>query len=552
MGTMRLALVGLALALAPMQGWAQVAAPPPTTDPPIIAPAVHSPPSVIPGINPDVPLYVILDHSGSMGTADASGVTRLDAAKRMLTATLEAHRGEVALSDFGAASGKPQCGALVTDAVAFGADRKASVVQIIAATTPSGNTPLAESLKRAYAATRDKSGAQILIVTDGLDTCDRSVCAVARAEHSMRAKVVVQGVGMGGVDQDALGCLNASGPTADQTRIEEPREDKWLRVTFVGCLIFLVACLSTPLWLFRRARLALGGPFEAVDVSEKMEDILKSNLPSRPKLKVRLSTIDEYVRAEFMAERTKLGWTAKEAAEKVKTVLIRGDNNSLLVMSAYLRPQPFTTIVVFLALALGSALCAFVWIHWSISLIGFAGTIYGGTSIAAVFVVASGFLLKRIWDSADADTEARKHIVSEIREAAKENRRKANKALEEERERERFEESKIEDKEQRLVFRSFANKISEIKAYLEAVIDDIDDGRTAAKYARRSRHDYIPIVQLLVGDDKIEAKLGDVFKKAFEEWKSAKTGRGAIDQDTQEAVNAAHVAMITLKDSNQS
>jgi len=185
-----------------------------------------------------------------MESMNSSDETRLSSAKRSVLASLAAHRGDVALSNFGLADGKPQCGASVGDAVPFGADSKARVVQSVAALTPSGNTPLAESLKRAYAATRDKPGAQILVVTDGSDTCDRSICAIARDEHGPRAKVVLHGVGMSGVDEDELGCLQIEYGAHPSSAVLSPNDgDATVRLRPQAGLVTFVLALMTLAWV---------------------------------------------------------------------------------------------------------------------------------------------------------------------------------------------------------------------------------------------------------------------------------------------------------------
>lgn len=212
MGTLRLAIVMLGLALTPM-AWAQEAAPPvvasqatvpPLSQPPTLSPAVAS-------IDPDAPLYVILDHSGSMEKPYGNG-TRLDAAKAIVQRVLGSHAdGQVALSDFGGAMCVRSGDRPVGEAQTFGASNSA-IVDLVNKLKPAGNTPLAESLDQAFREMQGREDGAILILTDGTDTCDRSACAVAQSwrDAGVTTPVVLQEIGMTAADGDALGCLQSS------------------------------------------------------------------------------------------------------------------------------------------------------------------------------------------------------------------------------------------------------------------------------------------------------------------------------------------------------
>ncbi len=169
-----------------------------------------------------VNVELIMDSSGSMAAQTDDGEPRIDAAKRVLNQVIDAipvDRPElnVGFRVFGhkgnnTEAGKAEsCQSSDLTVPVDGVDPEALREQV-ANYAPVGWTPIGLSLERAAAdfptASETVTNA-IILVTDGLETCDSDPCAIATALKESDAAVTVYVVGLG-LDEEELritGCI---------------------------------------------------------------------------------------------------------------------------------------------------------------------------------------------------------------------------------------------------------------------------------------------------------------------------------------------------------
>ncbi|WP_162942526.1 vWA domain-containing protein [Desertimonas flava] len=158
----------------------------------------------------EVNVELIMDSSGSMGAATNTGEPRIDAAKRVLNQVIDAiptDRPElnVGFRVFGhkgnnTESGRPEsCQSSDLTVPVAGVDPPALRAQV-ANYTPVGWTPIGLSLERAAAdfpAASDTVTNSIILVTDGLETCDADPCAIATQLKESAAGITIYVVGLG-------------------------------------------------------------------------------------------------------------------------------------------------------------------------------------------------------------------------------------------------------------------------------------------------------------------------------------------------------------------
>lgn len=169
-----------------------------------------------------VNVEMIMDSSGSMAAETDNGEPRIDAAKRVLNQVIDAipvDRPElnVGFRVFGhegnntEAGRSESCQSSDLTVPVDGVDSEALREQV-ANYAPVGWTPIGLSLERAAAdfpVASDSVTNAIILVTDGLETCDSDPCAIATALKSSDAAVTVYVVGLG-LDQEELritGCI---------------------------------------------------------------------------------------------------------------------------------------------------------------------------------------------------------------------------------------------------------------------------------------------------------------------------------------------------------
>lgn len=158
-----------------------------------------------------VNVELILDSSGSMSEATNTGESRIDAAKRVLDDVIEAIPGDrgdqinVGFRVFGhkgnnTDAGRPESCASTDLVVPLQGVDKSALGQQVDTYQPVGWTPIALALQEAgkdFPDAADNVTNAIILVTDGLETCDGDPCAVAEAIHNSDASIQVNVVGLG-------------------------------------------------------------------------------------------------------------------------------------------------------------------------------------------------------------------------------------------------------------------------------------------------------------------------------------------------------------------
>jgi len=169
-----------------------------------------------------VNVELIMDSSGSMAAQTDDGEPRIDAAKRVLNQVIDAipvNRAElnVGFRVFGHQGNNTEAGRAEScqssdlTVPVDGVDPDALREQV-ANYAPVGWTPIGLSLERAVAdfpAASETVTNAIILVTDGLETCDSDPCAIATALKESDAAVTVYVVGLG-LDEEELritGCI---------------------------------------------------------------------------------------------------------------------------------------------------------------------------------------------------------------------------------------------------------------------------------------------------------------------------------------------------------
>jgi Ca-activated chloride channel family protein len=171
--------VGLAAAIGPLAG--------------LPAPASAEPASA--------KLLLLLDSSGSMKEPDASGATKIAAAKTALTTVIDRlpAQAQVGLRVYGAKPLDPSDPKACTDTdlvVPVGPADTGALKRAVDGYSPAGQTPIAYSLRKAAADVGTTGPRTILLVSDGEESCDADPCAVAKAIHAAGVDLTVDVVGL--------------------------------------------------------------------------------------------------------------------------------------------------------------------------------------------------------------------------------------------------------------------------------------------------------------------------------------------------------------------
>ena len=163
---------------------------------------------------------VIIDASGSMLAPDAGGQTRMDAAKQATEGLLNDLPKEQRLSllTYGTQTGsgdeEKAAGCQdVTTLVPMGGNR-AEMVSKVKGLNPRGYTPIGKSLQQAEKELPGQGGRQIVLVSDGIDTCaPPPVCEVAKQIRQRGVDIVINVIGLNVDDQarSELQCVAKEG-----------------------------------------------------------------------------------------------------------------------------------------------------------------------------------------------------------------------------------------------------------------------------------------------------------------------------------------------------
>ena len=156
------------------------------------------------------PLALIIDSSGSMA-ADLDGQPRLDIARHVILeqAAVWAKGAELGLVAYGHRR-EGDCGDIET-LLPVGPLDMAGLGTALDQLRARGKTPLSASLIEAARLLPD--GGSIILVSDGLETCQADPCAVATSLHAanLDLRIFVIGFGLTEPELDALSCIAANG-----------------------------------------------------------------------------------------------------------------------------------------------------------------------------------------------------------------------------------------------------------------------------------------------------------------------------------------------------
>ena len=178
------------------------------------------------GSEKTVNVELILDSSGSMAAALASGETRMDAAKRVLGDVIEAipDRDDVNVGfriyghkgDNTEENKELSCNSSELLVPLEGVDKE-RLRSRLERTQPTGWTPIGQSLKEAggdFPEAGDDVVNAVVLVTDGAETCGQDPCKIAAEQYknkSVRMVTNVIGFALEPEDQERIGCIAKSG-----------------------------------------------------------------------------------------------------------------------------------------------------------------------------------------------------------------------------------------------------------------------------------------------------------------------------------------------------
>ena len=152
---------------------------------------------------------IVLDASGSMwGQID--GVNKIVIARDVVRETLGVTQVEGALGLVAYGHNRKGDCSDIEVLVPPAAGQMTSVINAVEAINPNGKTPLTEAVRQAAQAMRhSENRATVVLVTDGLETCDADPCALAREleQSGLDFTAHVVGFGLSRQDGAAVSCL---------------------------------------------------------------------------------------------------------------------------------------------------------------------------------------------------------------------------------------------------------------------------------------------------------------------------------------------------------
>lgn len=165
--------------------------------------------------NPDA-IYIIFDASGSMWQKLPDGSFKIATAKQVLQEFVGGDFSgyELAFRSYGhRRKGDCRDSELVAP---FGAPKKvvSQVQTFMASVNPTGKTPINYSLRQALQDFGDRSG-EIILISDGEETCDDDPCALVKAwrEKNVNIRVHVVGLGLDEKSKAAMKCISDAAGT---------------------------------------------------------------------------------------------------------------------------------------------------------------------------------------------------------------------------------------------------------------------------------------------------------------------------------------------------
>lgn len=163
-------------------------------------------------------LVLLMDSSGSMNDPDAAGDPKIDAARTALNAVIDdlGDDQHVGLRVFGANELGTSNPAACTDSdlvVPIGTGNQDALRAAVADYTPYGETPIAYGLQEAGGDLGGEGQRSILLVSDGISTCDPDPCEVAAdlSEDGIDLEIHVVGFDVDEQAREQLQCIAEAG-----------------------------------------------------------------------------------------------------------------------------------------------------------------------------------------------------------------------------------------------------------------------------------------------------------------------------------------------------
>lgn len=155
-------------------------------------------------------LYIVYDSSGSMWGELADKSRKYEAGRTALAALLDKDIGnrQIALRAYGHRE-KTDCrDSELMVSFSDSQTAKAAIDSAVTNIRPTGKTPISYSLREALKDFGDRSG-DILLISDGIETCDADPCELMREwqASNVSIRVHVVGVGLNELEQKAMACI---------------------------------------------------------------------------------------------------------------------------------------------------------------------------------------------------------------------------------------------------------------------------------------------------------------------------------------------------------
>ena len=159
-------------------------------------------------------LYVIYDSSNSMWGELADGSRKYEAGRKGLDSALgsSALRRDLAFRAYGHREvGDCRDSELIVPPMPAG-DAAPLIAAAVQDIRPTGKTPISYSLREALKDFDERRG-DILLISDGLETCDADPCALMYdwREQDVKVRVHVVGVGLNDIERKAMMCVAEAG-----------------------------------------------------------------------------------------------------------------------------------------------------------------------------------------------------------------------------------------------------------------------------------------------------------------------------------------------------
>lgn len=163
-------------------------------------------------------MLLVLDSSGSMAEPAGDGRSRMAAAKQALRTTVDALPDEqvAGLRVYGSKVFSAKDPGACTDSelvVEPGTDNRDAMLAAVGRMKPYGETPIGHVLREAGKDLGDEGARSIILVSDGVPTCDPDPCVVARelSRSGVNLRIDVVGLDVDARAREALDCIATNG-----------------------------------------------------------------------------------------------------------------------------------------------------------------------------------------------------------------------------------------------------------------------------------------------------------------------------------------------------